>query len=72
MPDVATVEPMSGTAIQVPIVDYLVLDDGNAHLVAQECASCGARFFDRRNACASCFGIDFQQVDIATEGELLR
>ena len=61
---------MSGTATQVPIVDYLVLDDGDAHLVAQECTSCGARFFDRRNACASCFGIDFQQVDIATEGEL--
>jgi uncharacterized OB-fold protein len=54
---------------QVPIVDYLVLGD-DPHLVAQECTSCGARFFDRRNACASCFASDFKQVDIATNGEL--
>lgn len=61
---------MSATATQVPIVDYLVLDDGGPHLIARECTSCGARFFDRRNACASCFGTDFRQVDIPTEGEL--
>jgi len=61
---------MSDTATRVPIVDYLVLDDGEPHLVARECTSCGARFFDRRNACASCFGADFRQVDIATDGEL--
>lgn len=40
------------------------------HLVAHECTSCGARFFDRRNACASCFGTDFRTVKIATEGTL--
>ena len=56
-------------AAQVPIVDYLVLGD-DPHLVAKECTACGARFFDRRNACASCFANDFKQVDIATEGEL--
>src|SRR5437763_12984425 len=56
-------------AEQVPIVNYLVLGD-NPHLEAQECTSCGARFFDRRNACASCFGTDFKQVSIATSGEL--
>ncbi|MGO9152613.1 zinc ribbon domain-containing protein, partial [Mycobacterium sp.] len=39
---------------RVPLVDYLVLDDGEAHLIARECSSCGARFFDRRNACAGC------------------
>lgn len=61
---------MSDTARRVPIVDYLVLDDGEPHLVAHECTSCGARFFDRRNACASCFGDAFRSVDIATEGEL--
>jgi uncharacterized OB-fold protein len=57
------------TTTQVPLVDYLVLGD-NPHLVANECTSCGARFFDRRNACASCFQTDFKKVDIATEGEV--
>jgi uncharacterized OB-fold protein len=56
-------------AKQIPLVDYLVLDE-RPHLVAHECASCGARFFDRRNACASCGRTDFAQVDIATEGEV--
>jgi uncharacterized OB-fold protein len=54
---------------QVPLVDYLVLGD-SPHLEASECTSCGARFFDRRNACASCFATDFEQVAVATEGEL--
>lgn len=53
----------------VPLVDYLVLGD-EPHLVAHECASCGARFFDRRNACAACGGLEFQNVDLPTEGEL--
>ena len=56
-------------AAQVPLVDYLVLD-GDPHLVANECTACGARFFDRRNACASCFGTSFTKVPIGTEGEL--
>lgn len=57
-------------AAQVPLVDYLVLGD-EPHLVAKECTACGARFFDRRNACAAC-GSDagFREVPIATEGEL--
>jgi uncharacterized OB-fold protein len=50
-------------------VDYLVLGD-NPHLVAHECTSCGARYFDRRNACAGCFGTDFRDVDVSTDGEL--
>jgi uncharacterized OB-fold protein len=54
---------------QVPLVDYLVLGD-RPHLVAKECESCGARFFDRRNACASCFGTGFKEVDVPAEGEL--
>lgn len=53
----------------VPIVDYLELGDA-PHLVANECTSCGARFFDRRNACASCFATHFKAVDVATEGTL--
>jgi len=55
-------------AAQVPLVDYLVLDGDEPHLVAQECTKCGARFFDRRNACASCFADDFTTVQIPNEG----
>jgi len=51
----------------IPLVDYLVLGD-EPHLVANECTSCGARYFDRRNACAGCFGTEFKTVDVATEG----
>src|SRR5215472_3925336 len=54
---------------QGPLVDYLVLGD-SPHLVAHECTNCGARFFDRRNACANCSGTDFNNVDVATDGEL--
>jgi uncharacterized OB-fold protein len=56
-------------AAAVPIVDYLVLGD-EPHLVAKECTECGARFFDRRNACAACFGTSFKDAKIANEGEL--
>jgi uncharacterized OB-fold protein len=51
------------------LVDYLVLG-AQPHLVARECESCGARFFDRRNACAGCSGTEFKAVDLPTEGEL--
>jgi uncharacterized OB-fold protein len=54
---------------QIPLVDYLVLGD-DPHLVANECAGCGARYFDRRNACASCFGTEFRKARIATSGEV--
>ncbi len=54
---------------QVPLVDYLVLGD-DPHLQAHECTGCGARFFDRRNACASCEGTEFKDVGIATTGEV--
>ena len=57
------------TVTQIPLVDYLILGD-KPHLVANECTNCGARFFDRRNACAACFETDFKQVDIQTEGIL--
>ena len=56
-------------AAKIPLVDYLRLD-GEPHLVAHECTSCGARFFDRRNACASCSGTSFKDVDVATTGEV--
>lgn len=54
---------------QIPFVDYLALGE-EPHLVASECARCGARYFDRRNACASCFGTEFTKVSIPTEGEV--
>ena len=56
-------------AEQIPLVDYLVLGD-DPHLIAHECTNCGARFFDRRNACASCSQTEFRDVSIATEGEV--
>ena len=54
---------------KVPLVAYLVLDDP-PHLVARQCTSCGARYFDRRNACAGCGNVSFEPVDVPTEGEL--
>ena len=54
---------------QVPLVEYLALEP-QPHLVANECTGCGARYFDRRNACASCEGEEFKKVDIATQGEV--
>jgi uncharacterized OB-fold protein len=53
---------------RIPLVDYLVLDGDEPHLVAQECTNCGARYFDRRNACANCFATEFKPVPIATDG----
>jgi uncharacterized OB-fold protein len=40
---------------QVPLVSYLALGE-HPQLIARQCRQCGARFFDRRNACASCGG----------------
>jgi uncharacterized protein len=57
----------TGTATAVPLVSYLALTPF-PHLVAQECAGCGARYFDRRNACAACPGTDFRPAALATEG----
>ncbi len=54
---------------QIPFVNYLALGD-KPHLVANECTSCGARFFDRRNACASCSGTEFKDAAISTQGEV--
>ncbi len=53
----------------VPLVDYLVLGD-EPHLVATRCTSCGAHYFDRRNACARCFGTSFDKQDVVPEGEV--
>jgi uncharacterized OB-fold protein len=57
------------TTAQVPLTDYLVLGD-EPHLTAHECTACGARFFDRRNACARCSNTAFDTVDLPTTGEV--
>ena len=54
-------------AKQIPLVDYLVLGE-DPHLEAWECTQCQARFFDRRNACASCSGTEFKRTRVANEG----
>ena len=55
---------------QVPIVDYLVLDDGAPYLVANRCDTCGALYFDRRNACAKCSGRSFSKERLTDEGKV--
>jgi uncharacterized protein len=52
---------------QVPFVDYLVLGD-DPHLAAKECTSCGALYFDRRNACARCGKREFGPRRLAGSG----
>ncbi|MGH9137760.1 MAG: Zn-ribbon domain-containing OB-fold protein [Acidimicrobiales bacterium] len=54
---------------QIPLVDYLVLDD-NPHLLARCCTACGARYFERRNACGACSATAFDTVAVPTEGVL--
>jgi uncharacterized OB-fold protein len=54
-------------ADQIPLVDYLALG-AVPRLIAHECTACGARFFDRRNACASCTGTSFHDVQVPREG----
>lgn len=54
---------------RIPLVDYLVLGD-DPHLVAHECTSCGARYFDRRSACSGCSRREFRDVEVARTGVL--
>ena len=54
----------------ISLVDYLSIDDGTPRLVANECTSCGARYFDRRNACAACFAQEFRPAEVARDGVL--
>jgi len=55
-------------ANQIPIVDYLVLGDGDPHLEANECTKCGALFWDRRNACGRCANREFTKKRLGTTG----
>ncbi|BBZ21667.1 Zn-ribbon domain-containing OB-fold protein [Mycolicibacter hiberniae] len=62
---------MSETAAgkPIPIVGYLSLEDP-PKLVATVCVTCGAYYFDRRDACASCFGADFTTEPVSPTGTL--
>jgi uncharacterized OB-fold protein len=53
---------------QLPLVDYLVLDDGDPYLMANACRSCGASYFDRRNACARCSATEFDRKPLGRTG----
>jgi uncharacterized OB-fold protein len=53
---------------QVPVVDYLVLDDGAPHLVGNRCTGCGATYLGRRNACSSCGALDFATAELPGSG----
>ena len=56
-------------AKQIPLVAYLVLEP-EPHLAAQQCSGCGARFFDRRNACGACGARSFAPAAVATTGHV--
>jgi len=54
----------------VPVVDYLVLDDGPPHLVGSRCDACGAISLERRNACARCGTRASTRVRLADSGRI--
>lgn len=54
---------------QIPIVDYLVLGE-EPHLKARECESCGALYFERRNACSKCESREFGERALERTGTL--
>lgn len=61
---------MSEPTATVPVVDYLVLDDGPPHLVGHCCDACGATFLERRNACAHCGARSFSRRPLPGTGRI--
>ena len=61
---------MAEVATQVPVVDYLMLDDGPPHLVGKRCDGCGATYLERRNACANCATRTFTPVRLPETGRI--
>jgi uncharacterized protein len=55
---------------QVPLVDYLVIDDGEPHLIAHESTESGALYFDRRNADAKSGKPGFTTRRLANTGRV--
>jgi uncharacterized protein len=66
----STTHDATAGALRIPLVDYLVIDNGEPYLVANQCDRCGAQFFDRRNACAKCSGLTFHRVPIGRTGHV--
>lgn len=60
---------VDNVAERIPLVDYLILGD-DPHLVAHQCIRCGARYFDRRSACAKCSQQFFEDVEVSRTGTL--
>lgn len=59
----------TSTPTSIPIVGYLILTDP-PHLAVTTCADCAAYYFDRRDACASCFGTAFETKAVPSTGTL--
>jgi uncharacterized protein len=55
---------------QIPIVGYLVIDEGPAHLQAWEAVDSGALYFDRRNADAKGGGTEFRRKRLGSTGKV--
>lgn len=55
---------------KIPIVNYLAIDDGPPHLVAQECEACGSRYLGRRVACAKCGARQFVPRALSRTGKV--
>jgi len=55
---------------RVPLVDYLVIDDGEPHLIAHESTESGALYFDRRNADAKSGQPGFTTRRLANTGRV--
>ncbi len=53
---------------RIPLVSYLVLDDGEPHLIAHESLASGALYFDRRNADAKSGEAGFRERRLANTG----
>lgn len=58
-----------GMPLRVPLVDYLVLGE-QPHIQAKRCDTCGALYFDRRNACARCFATGFSASRLSDTGQV--
>jgi uncharacterized OB-fold protein len=56
----ATEDPHASRAGQVPVVNYLVLDEREPYLRATVCTRCEARYLGSRLVCSRCEGRDFE------------
>ncbi len=56
--------------MEVPVVNYLVLGNGDPHLEAQECDNCGARYLELRVACAHCGKRKFHPHPLPNRGKI--